>query len=66
MATEEGDEARQHEKETIENLLTNDGFADQTIRARLEGYKQERDYASELDHREKEMKLVKSFEMQEI
>jgi len=62
MQTEEGDVLREKERRSVELILQNEQYSDQTIRERVENLKAAQDYPAELANREREMKMARGFE----
>jgi hypothetical protein len=59
LKTVEGEEARKDEAQEVENLLTNDQYADQTIKDRMNNLKTQQDYGDELLKRDAELKMAR-------
>lgn len=66
LKTVEGEEARKEQEQEVENLLTNDQYADQTIKDRMNNLKTQQDYGDELMKRDAELKMARQLEMSEI
>lgn len=66
LATLEGEQARDGEKQKIESLLSNENYADQTIRDRLTNMKNVTENPQDVMARDHEQKMMKGFESQDI
>ena len=58
LKTEEGEEAREEEAQMVEDLLTNEGYADQTIKERMAAMKYSLDQVQDVIERDNEMKMA--------
>ena len=66
LKTEDGQETRDQEAEDVKDLLTNETYADQTMRERVAAMKMSHDQMQEMIERENEMKLQQTLSMSEI
>jgi Eukaryotic mitochondrial regulator protein len=66
LNTLEGNEARELEEEQVADLLTNDNYADQTMKDRMASMKFTQDHPDEILQREAEIKNARGLEQAEI
>jgi hypothetical protein len=66
LKTEESQETKDQEAEDVKDLLTNENYADQTMRERIASMKLSQDQMQEVMDRDNEMKLQQTLSMSEI
>jgi hypothetical protein len=66
LKTEESQETKDQEAEDVKDLLTNENYADQTMRERIAAMKLSQDHMQEVMDRDNEMKLQQTLSMSEI